>query len=412
MRVLHLVHQYLPRWVGGVEIYTHTLARALNQSGHTAAVFVRENEEGGLHHTLYEGVPVYRWQGGKHSETYRWVATLGDAPTHAAFVRVLAEFQPDVVHIQHLLGLPASIVSTLVKRNIPHVMTLHDYNLLCANTKLLTNDTEQTCLGPRAYVNCARCGATKAGVRADLRRFAPALAPIFALRAQPLHNVLRQVKCFIAPTEFVRTMHVKKGLSASAVRVLDYGVEIPSDPSIPVRTQGALRVAFVGSVARLKGIHVLVSAFNHLPDDAELRIAGDLTRQPDYVAELRAMAQHPNIHFLGGLDRAATQALMDWADLIAVPSIWYEVSPLVIHEARARLRPVMVGNLGSLPGLVRNNIDGWCVQPHASSAWVENLQELYHNRVKLISAQAQVRVPQSIAYHVAELEKLYSALLV
>lgn len=412
MRVLHLVHQYLPRWVGGVEIYTHTVARALNQAGHTAAVFVRENEEGGLRHTLYEGVSVYRWLGGRQSEIYRWVATLGDAPTQAAFVRVLAEFQPEVVHIQHLLGLPASIVSILVKRNIPHVMTLHDYNLLCANTKLLTNDTGQSCLGPRAYVNCARCGATKAGVRADLRRFAPVLAPIFALRAQPLRNVLRRVKHFIAPTEFVRTMHIKQGLSASAVRVLDYGVEIPDAPSIPVRAEGALRVAFVGSVARLKGVHILVSAFNHLPHDAELRIAGDLTRQPDYVAEVRAMAHHPNIHFLSGLDRAATQSLMDWADLLAVPSIWYEVSPLVIHEARARLRPVMVGNLGSLPGLVRNKIDGWCIQPHESSAWAENLQELYHNRVKLISVQAHVRVPKSIAYHVAELEKLYSALLV
>lgn len=411
MRILHIVHQYLPQWVGGVEIYTQGLAHALARGGHPTAIFVREGGLGNLQLTTDSGVQVYRWQGSTYNETQQWLAAFGDAATQSAFERVLDEFQPEVVHLQHLLGLPISLIATLATRRIPMVMTLHDYSLLCANTKLLTNDTEQTCYGPRAYLNCAQCGFAKAGW-SNLRPLAPLIAPVFALRAYFLKVIQRYVKHFIAPTEFVRLMHIQLGgIAANAVQVLDYGIELPSVPLVPLRPIGALRVAYLGSVARLKGVHLLISAFNHLPEDAELRIAGDLTRQPQYVAELHTLAQHRNITFLGACNPSEVQTLLDWADILAVPSIWYEVSPLVIHEAWARGRPVMVGEFGSLAHLVQPDVNGVCVRPpHHPLAWAQALQELHDNRAKLKALHAQVRAPKSFLQHVVELERVYSNL--
>lgn len=409
MKILHIAHQYLPEWVGGVEIYTHTLAQALQAYGHMAAVFVRTDQPGGWRTADQDGVRVYRWQGGARSEAQRWLAALGDPPTHAAFERALDHFRPDVVHIQHLLGLPVSLLAVLRQRRIPHLMTLHDYSLVCANTKLLTNDTEQLCAGPRAYLNCARCGLAKLG-QPGLRPLAPALALLFAARAQPWRQMLRRVPLFLAPTPFVRQTCIQHGMPPEAVQVLDYGIALPPEPPVPVRKAGALRVAFVGSVARLKGVHVLVQAFNSLPAEAELRIAGPLDREPAYVADLRALACHPNIRFLGALGRAETQSLMDWADVVAVPSIWYEVSPLVIHEAFARQRPVLTGDFGSLAACVEHGVNGWRVAPHQPAAWAAALHDLHFNRAKLLRVQAQVRPPKSLSAHVGELEALYSRL--
>ena len=53
--------------------------------------------------------------------------------------------QDDIVHIQHLMGIPVSVVTQIRERSIPTVITLHDYWYGCANAQLLTN-TDQTIL--------------------------------------------------------------------------------------------------------------------------------------------------------------------------------------------------------------------------------------------------------------------------
>ncbi len=46
MNILHLIHQYLPDHVGGTELYTQWLTRALQQQGHIVAIFHRRSADG------------------------------------------------------------------------------------------------------------------------------------------------------------------------------------------------------------------------------------------------------------------------------------------------------------------------------------------------------------------------------
>ncbi len=46
LRILHLVHQYLPDYVGGTELYTRWLAAGLSRRGHQATIFYRRSEDG------------------------------------------------------------------------------------------------------------------------------------------------------------------------------------------------------------------------------------------------------------------------------------------------------------------------------------------------------------------------------
>jgi hypothetical protein len=46
MRILHLVHQYPPDHVGGVEQYTQATATALGERGHTVGVCYRQDAPG------------------------------------------------------------------------------------------------------------------------------------------------------------------------------------------------------------------------------------------------------------------------------------------------------------------------------------------------------------------------------
>ena len=46
MRILHVVHQYPPQHVGGVEVYTQAVARYQAAAGHDVAVFCPEPGDG------------------------------------------------------------------------------------------------------------------------------------------------------------------------------------------------------------------------------------------------------------------------------------------------------------------------------------------------------------------------------
>ena len=410
MKILQVVHQFLPTWVGGVEVYTHNLAESLIGRGHQVTVFVREDGQGGMRTDQLGTVPVHRLYAPGRSMAQRWLSTLGEPQTEAAFQQLLAQLQPDVVHFQHLLGLPAALFDAVTTLGIPTVATLHDYGFICANTKLLTNYSERTCGGPRAWINCSWCGLARAGLGWAVP-LAPALAPVFALRDLRLRQVLTRANALVAPTPFVRDIYLAHGAPPGRLRVMEYGIEPPPIAPTPLREAGPLRVAYLGNVARLKGVQVLVEAFNGLPHDAELQIAGDLTREPGYVRQLEQRVRHPGVRFLGQQGRGALWALLDWADVVAVPSIWYEVSPLVIHEAFAMRRPVVASNLGSLAGRVRHEVDGILAPPGDSQAWGKVLQDLSHNRGRLLDFQQAIRPVKTAAEHAHELEELYQQLI-
>ena len=69
--------------------------------------------------------------------------------------QALDAFKPDLVHVQHLLGLPASLIDEVVKLGIPFLVTLHDYWWVCANANLLTNYDGQACQAVLGFISTA-----------------------------------------------------------------------------------------------------------------------------------------------------------------------------------------------------------------------------------------------------------------
>lgn len=364
MRILHVLHQGLPRWVGGTELYVHQLATALQAMGHAAELFVREAGDPslGLRTEPHEGVTVHRFYTPPPSEAGRLLATFYHPGLTAGFAEVLGRFRPAVVHFHHLLGLPVELFWRALRAGLPTVLTLHDYWFVCANTKLLTNYDHTLCQGPRAWLNCARCGLARLN-SPWAWPLTPAAAPVFMARDVVLRRVLRRADRLVAPSRFLRETYVRLGAPADRTVVAPTGIAPPPLAAPPARPPGGLRALYVGALLPLKGVHVLVEAFEALPPEATLWVAGDPNRDPAYAARLRALARHPGVVFLGPLDRAGVWRALDEADVVVVPSLWYENSPLVVQEARARGRPVVASRLGALAELVRDGVDGALTPP-------------------------------------------------
>jgi glycosyltransferase involved in cell wall biosynthesis len=168
-------------------------------------------------------------------------------------------------------------------------------------------------------------------------------------------------------------------------------------------------VGFLGQIAPHKGIHVLVRAWRVLPHRSiELVIHGDMTREPHYTRELRALAaDDPRIVFAGPLGQQDLDTLFRRIDILAVPSVWYENSPLVIHEARRAGLPVLASRLGGMAELVRDGEDGLLAEPGNPASFAQQIDRLISEPALLERLRHGVTPPPTLEEEVRALLGIY-----
>ncbi len=111
----------------------------------------------------------------------------------------------------------------------------------------------------------------------------------------------------------------------------------------------------MGTLVWHKGAHVLLEAVRALDTSAyELKIFGNPDVFPDYTAGLRAQATGLPVRFMGAFDRDRTAEVYAQIDVLVVPSLWLENSPLVIHEAFMAGVPVVGARIGGITSLVKD----------------------------------------------------------
>ena len=114
------------------------------------------------------------------------------------------------------------------------------------------------------------------------------------------------------------------------------------------------RICFAGRVERIKGVHVLLAAFDELQrrgvaTDVELVIAGDLDTPcgRDIQARLRRWPIR-GVTLTGQIGGADVLELLESSLLSVVPSMWYENLPNSLLESLACGTPVIACDLGSM----------------------------------------------------------------
>ncbi|CAN5729013.1 glycosyltransferase family 4 protein [soil metagenome] len=412
MRILQIVHQYLPEHVGGTELYTRWLAQGLQEQGHTVAVFTRRERAGqGWEMQTVEQVSVYAAWAGEMTPTQRYLATFRNGALVDAFGQILDDFQADLVHVQHLMGLPAAILDVVQARGIPYIVTLHDYWWICANANLLTNYSDETCAGPVAYLNCTHCIVARSAQNASWLG-APVITGSLIWRARLLRKILQGAQQVIAFSEFVRTWYGQQGMAAAKLCLLAPGVEQPP-ADLPTRhrlPEQPVRLLYLGGIARVKGVHVILEALRHVPGAVELWVAGDLTSDPAYSDELRQLAT-TKVTFLGRLDRQAVWQRLAQVDVLLAPSLWHETYCFVAREAFAAGVPVIASRMGALSELVRHEIDGLLVSPGDPQAWQAALQSVVDDPQRLERWRTAIRQPAHRQEHIAQMIDLYTGVV-
>jgi len=415
LRVLQVVHQFVPRYAGGTEIYCSDLSFALARRGHAVRVLsgapCREDVGTRVQWEGDAGIVTERLPA---TRTYRRLASVGgffdrfDNPDARVAIReVLDRMRPDVVHIQHLLHLSAELIPECRTRRIPVVVTLNDYWFLCHRIKLVRRDGA-LCEGPARGWNCCQCLKTSRLVRSHLN---PVAVAANLYRYAYLVRQLLKADRILAPSGFLREVYGRNGVNAARIAVCDYGIASPP-PELAERLRARqrhepLRFGFLGALIPDKGVHVLVEAFNRLPAGcAELHVFGPAA-DPAYDQDVRRRAQHPGIRWRGPVPHPERWAALAEVDVVLAPSTWYENSPLAIHEARVAGVPVIGSAIGGIPEHVRDGVDGRTFPAGDVDALAACLRGVVEDPECLARWERATIPPKTMETHVLEIESIY-----
>jgi len=417
MRIALVVHKYPPVSVGGTEVYTQNLAQELSAQGHQVFVFYRDDGEARdkcrVHWEQRDGARLCRvsraYDPENASPLAQFLDTFLNADVEQAFGTFLDQARPDVVHFQHVMLLSYRLIGQAKGAGLPVLLTLHDYWFQCSISQLVWPDA-QACRGKALGLNCARC-VLAARVRPSLLPFLrPLAAPLLQVRDALVKGAALKADRLIAPSQFLIQKYLEVGFPPERIVHLENGLDVerirryPRQPS----SDGRARFVFLGSLAWQKGVHVLVEAFRGIPaEKATLRIYGSPMVFPDYAERLRRMADPDNTSFEGLVPNEEVGRVLADADVVVVPSLWYENSPVVIQEAFAAGVPVIASQIGALAEKVRQGENGLLFPAGEAVALRGLLDSLIEQPAQIEELRACIPEPSTVREHVALLADIY-----
>ncbi len=338
-RLLVVAHTHPRITQGGAEIVAYEQFRRARDEERIEAWFLASN---GAAHDAKPGVVIsqpfgageYLHRGGTFEP---FTLSNPDPAFEREFGALLRTLRPDTVHFHHYAGIGIEAL-LYVRQHAPSariVVTLHEYMLICHHFgQMVTRPGYDLCHAASPQ-GCHRCF--------------PEHAPQeFVLRELWLKRFLREVDEFTSPSAFLRERYVAWGIPAEKIRVSPNLLPPHAAVERQARAAGeAMRVAFFGQLTPLKGVEVLIRAARRLAGSGHaitFRLYGSYAAQPSAFQERirAALADLPdNMTYKGGYRNEDVLALMAENDVIVVPSLWWENSPVVLAEAaRAGCRVV------------------------------------------------------------------------
>jgi glycosyltransferase involved in cell wall biosynthesis len=411
-------HGFPPEEQSGTELYTAELAQALARSGHDVAVFA-----GG--HSAEAPMQTWRRDGAVEIERVarprpRLRLHFFNPSVENEFLAAVNRFGPEIVHVQHLLGLTMPLVPLLKERGIPVVLTLHDHWFLCPEVQPFRPGLHRL-VGDRWGINCflhlelfrpRRAGAMLATREVSTR------ARAHLERARLARAELAAADLLIAPSRFLRGRFAAFGLPDTKLFVLPHGVpaisvpavSVPSLDSAPLERTPEVRVGYLGPILHAKGVDLLVRAFRGVRNPAlRLEIRGPA---PDarFARRMRRLAARDNRISVGpAIQHEQVGAFLAGIDLLVVPSRFQESFSLVVHEAFAACVPVVASNIGALPEIVTEGANGALFRAGSTRDLRGRLRDLLEHPTVLDTLTSFPQV-KTMDAHAGELVALYGAL--
>ncbi|MDQ2888122.1 MAG: glycosyltransferase family 4 protein, partial [Chloroflexota bacterium] len=312
---LLFVTPYFPPHLGGVETYAFNIAQGLTQTCDYEVVVVTSNQKGKRQIIEnYCGMKVYRLP-----IMLRIENTPLNPLWYFALKRIIRAEKPNIINSHQPVPFIGDLTAFLAG-NIPFVLTYHSGTMV---KKMLWLDII-----------------------------------IFLYEKFILPHTVRKATKIICASSFVKNTILKKYAFKSIV--IHPGVDtalFKSDPVIEREKNLVLFICRYKNMYRMKGLYCLLDAIKALPG-ARLCIIGE---KCDFLEErVVSVGMKHGKDLVEEMQRASVVVLPSLADV--------ESFGMVLIEAMACQTPVIGTNIGGIPEIIRDGIDGFLVPSNDSYA--------------------------------------------
>lgn len=396
-RILFVLHDA----AGGIRETTADLLAALDRRFECHVLTADPGRLALMRYTRHGLVPVRSWWPSR-DWSHRQPR---DEERRRAYIAILEDVAPDLVHIRHLLGHTDDLVELCGERGLPVVLSFHDYYMACPGIHLL-DDRGRFC-GGHCTPSQGQCWIPM-----------PWLADLPTLKAgyleswrERVRRMLPHVRAFVTTSGATRDVlqDVYPELAGRDFRIIEHGRDFSEQlvlASAPA-AEGPARVVLPGHLRFHKG--------------------------SDFIRRLkehdRAHEDLLELHFLGTIDdslrglgvdhgpyrRSELSSLLESIEpsFVGIFSVWPETYSHTLTEAWAMGVPVLASDLGAVGERVRRHGGGWALPvPDVEASYREILRivrdpEEYRQQ----SALARLEPEKTVAWMSRAYKQLYEELL-
>ncbi|MCP4748553.1 MAG: glycosyltransferase family 4 protein [Desulfobacteraceae bacterium] len=341
---------------GGAETYLFSIADMLKRKGHKINYF-------SMHHKNNFDSPDNKYfvrQWNNHDLSFSNILAASSQLLYSfeaknKIRRLLADYQPDIVHLNNIYHqLSPSIIHAVKNYGVPMVMTIHDLKLVCAVYALYTRGRIcEACKNGR-YFNCAINTCVKGSI----------LKSCLGTLEMYLHHsflkIYNHIDIFIAPSLFIKNKILELGFKGEIVYLPNF---VNLEQFIPDYQWKQRSVIYFGRLVGNKGVLSLINAVKTI-DGIELKIIGQGPLKK-YIQEKIRTENISNVRLLGFKTGQDLHTEIKNSMFVIVPSQLYENNPLSVIEAFSLGKPVIGSDIGGIPELVQNNRTGFTFNPES-----------------------------------------------
>ena len=369
MRIVQLTDFYHPV-IGGLEQHVSTLSAELTRLGHTVTVVTLASGELPPDE-IVDGVRVTRirtWTqrltGVYADGAHPFHPTAPDPGAVSGLRRVLERERPDVVHSHSWLQY-SFFPLYHPKRGPAHVVTMHDYGLVCARKTLVRAGRAEQCAGPRLD-RCLTCAPAQYGLAKGVAIAGGLFAGRFLQR-----RVDRYIALSTAMADGNQPVSSYRGNGPVMLPTLvPDGLAVVADgtprPAFLPADDGYLM--FAGALGPHKGVDVLLEARRRMRHRVPLVLAGTPRQDTPPIDDDVIVATN--------VPHDQVMAAWKGCSVAVVPSVWNEPMGLVAIEAMLVRRPVVASDVGGLRDTVVPGVTGLRVPPGDPGALAAALDRL------------------------------------
>ncbi|OED30838.1 glycosyltransferase family 4 protein [Methanosphaera sp. WGK6] len=395
MKICYISNLYPPNVLGGAEIIVEKMALELVKHGHES-IIITTSPDNEKHVINRDNTKIYQINTTKLYPVYKQTEASGlkkpfwhlfdlwNNSTLKEIKKIVTEEKVDLIHINNFKGLSLSCFKAGKDLNIPVIFESHDFSLICPRANLIRGNNT-LCQQRNTICN-----------------------QYVKIQRKLLNN---NVDLLISPSNFmINKFKENKFFNNTKTVKIPLGIDYESEKS--EKNYNTLNITYIGSLGKHKGVHTLIKAFKTIKNDSiRLHIIGKGYEEEEFKQMAKPDAR---IIFHGFVDNKNIRKFYDMSNIIVIPSICYDNSPLVIYESFSTGTPVIGSNIGGIPELIEENVNGFLFEPGNSESLKEKLLKVINDKEllkKLESNSAKTLPSNSLDVMVDKLISEYSKLL-